>query len=90
MTDYIDRAALMRLIEEEAREWGPEYDALQILGDIEDFPPADVRPVVLCKNCRYCIKIGDDELWCNGFCHPSRLVRPDDYCSHGEEAAHGP
>lgn len=44
MTDYINRKALMRKIEEEAHTWGEEYDARQILGDIEDFPAADVRP----------------------------------------------
>lgn len=49
MTDYISREALMRKIEEEAHEWGEDYDAWQILGDIEDFPAADVRSVVRAK-----------------------------------------
>ena len=44
--DYISRADLMGHIEDEARAWGEEYDVRQILGDIEDFPAADVRPVV--------------------------------------------
>ena len=44
-TEYIEKAELMRLIESEARIWGDDYDYLQILGDIEDFPPADVRLV---------------------------------------------
>ena len=46
MTDYIERDALMRRIEHQADEWGDDYDAQQILGDVEDFPAADVRPVV--------------------------------------------
>lgn len=46
MAEYIKKAELMSLIESEARIWGDDYDYLQILGDIEDFPPADVRPVV--------------------------------------------
>jgi len=46
MDDYISRADLMGHIEDEARAWGEEYDVRQILGDIEDFPAADVRPVV--------------------------------------------
>lgn len=37
----IDKAELMRHIENEMREWGEDYDALQILGDIEDFPTVD-------------------------------------------------
>lgn len=45
-TDYISRAGMMRHIEREAQKWGEDYDAMQILGDIEDFPAADVRPVV--------------------------------------------
>ena len=46
MTDYIERCALMRRIEQQANEWGDDYDAQQVLGDVEDFPAADVRPVV--------------------------------------------
>lgn len=44
----------------------------------------NMRPVVLCKDCKYCIVVDEYELWCNGFCSPARLVRADDYCSHGE------
>ena len=47
---------------------------------------ADVRSVVLCSKCRYCQKEDEYTLWCTGFCNPSRLVRPDDFCSHGEAA----
>lgn len=38
--DTISRRALMKRISEEYHKYGDEYDALQILGDIEDFPPA--------------------------------------------------
>ncbi len=41
MSILIDKAELMRHIENEMREWGEDYDALQILGDIEDFPTVD-------------------------------------------------
>ena len=34
----IDEKKLMAHIESQHREWGDDYDALQILGDIEDFP----------------------------------------------------
>ena len=53
MTEYIEKAALMSHIEAEGRRWNDDYDAYQILCDIEDFPLADVRPVVLCKDCKY-------------------------------------
>ena len=34
----IDKKKLMNHIENEYRQWGDDYDAEQILGDIEDFP----------------------------------------------------
>lgn len=43
MSDLISRKAVMNHIENEYREWGEEYDALQILGDIEDMPSAEKR-----------------------------------------------
>lgn len=46
MAEYIEKAALMGLIESEARCWGDDYDWWQCLADIEDFKPANVRPVV--------------------------------------------
>lgn len=69
MLEYIDKAALMSRIESQAREWGEEYDAEQILGDIEDFPAADVKPVVrgewiekpfLLGTSRFCSECGNN------------------------------
>lgn len=37
----IDEKKLISHIEKRYREWGEEYDAMQILGDIEDFPKVD-------------------------------------------------
>lgn len=63
MAEYIDRAEVMSHIETELMRWGEtEYDALQILGDIEGFPTADVVEVkhgewkrvgcgTICTNC---------------------------------------
>lgn len=36
--DAISRKALINHIESEINEWGDDYDAEQILGDIEDMP----------------------------------------------------
>lgn len=44
----------------------------------------DVQPVVLCRDCEYCRKEDEFEHWCYGFCSPARLVRKDDFCSHGK------
>ena len=38
--DLISRSALISRIESERMEWGEDYDAEQILGDIEDMPTA--------------------------------------------------
>ena len=47
MSDLISRSALMSRIESERRQWGEDYDAEQILGDIEDAPAVyDVDKVV--------------------------------------------
>lgn len=47
MSDLINRKALMEHIESEYRQWGEDYDAEQILGDIEDFPTAfDLEKVI--------------------------------------------
>lgn len=47
MSDLISRSALFSRIEREYRKWGEDYDAEQILGDIEDFPTAfDVDKVI--------------------------------------------
>lgn len=37
----IDEKKLIEHIEKQYREWGEEYDAMQIIGDIEDFPKVD-------------------------------------------------
>ena len=55
MAEFVDKAKLMSRIESELMRWSEsEYNALQILGDIEDFPTADVVEVVRCKNCKRC------------------------------------
>ena len=47
-------------------------------------PAADVVPVVRCKDCKYCQQTDEFEYWCDGFCSPARLVRKEDFCSHGK------
>lgn len=51
---------------------------------VEQAPAADVRSVVLCRDCEYCRKEDEFEYWCYGFCSPARLVRKDDFCSYGK------
>lgn len=70
----IDEIKLTNHIENQWHLYGYDYDALQILGDIEDFPTVDAAPVIhahpifnsrlnhaKCSNCgKYCIGYDDD------------------------------
>lgn len=47
-----------------------------------------VRPVVICENCKHCLKLDEHESWCKVH-SPMHLVRPDDWCSRGEERDDG-
>lgn len=63
-----------------------------VLNDVEDFPAADVRPVVLCRDCKHNMAnipdiqdgINSNENW--NACQLTELydsVKPDDFCSRG-------
>lgn len=58
MAKYIDREAAVKLLRNQAREAleysNTECEVLSSVADeLEDFPPADVVPVVRCKDCVY-------------------------------------
>ena len=86
MAEYIEREAA---INEQKRFCG--YLDNDMLNRLEiamrRIPAADVRPVVLCKDCVHyemgvCLKIYDDgaankDAW--------QERKPDDYCSYGED-----
>ena len=61
--DLISRSTLMSHIESERRQWGEDYDAEQILGDIEDFPTAyDMDKVVEQLNDKFRVVRTDEDL----------------------------
>lgn len=43
-----------------------------------------VQELVRCQYCKYSYEKDEFERWCNGFGSPARLVRKDDFCSHGK------
>ena len=52
MAKYIDRDALLEHLKKD-----PLFDLVErygVSGVIESFPAADVRPVVLCRDCKWC------------------------------------
>ena len=86
MAEYIERgkvAASLSACETQMNRLG--IIACQFIkATIDAIPAADVRPVVLCRDCIYCRRVDEFEYWCDGFCSPARLVRTDDFCSHGK------
>lgn len=85
MSEYIEREKLIEKLKKD-----PLFELVErygITGVIESIPAAEVRPVVLCKDCVHyemgvCLKIYDDgaankDAW--------QERKPDDYCSYGED-----
>ena len=73
--EYIEREAAFNAIVN-------NYDTDAQLRDLDSIPAADVRPVVRCKDCRFCVHdSGFDELWCNG-----KRRKADWYCADGERS----
>lgn len=87
--DYISREAANEACREAVRRYPNSfYNGIEAARDaICHLPAADVRPVVLCRDCLHyemgaCLKIYDDgaankDAW--------QERKPDDYCSYGED-----
>ena len=75
MAEYIEREAAINAVYEAYADGESAYDAL------ENLPAADVRPVVLCKDCMYCQK-DENGRWC--FNDYENELRDDDFCSRGK------
>ena len=57
-----------------------------VLNDVEDFPAADVRPVVLCRDCIHARRY-TNKIKCGYWSEQtaSQIVFEDDFCSYGEK-----
>lgn len=88
--EYIEREKLPKRKEYWDDDFGAGWDAC--LDAIVSIPAADVRPVVLCRDCKHNMaNIPDirdgmniNENW--NACQLTELydsVKPDDFCSHG-------
>ena len=88
-TDYISREAVLMQLCNRRCATGPDECLFKIThnGDpgcftahcILKIPAADVRPVVLCRDCEY----SQDGFRCDNPFHNS-MTFPDDFCSRGE------
>ena len=58
-----------------------------VLDDVENFHAADVRPVVLCKDCKYweLSKVEPPFRVCTYVCGATFVREAEDFCSRGEK-----
>lgn len=93
MDEYIKRSDAVQCARDVANDFkddglSAEAGGADTVGDwLQDFPAADVRPVVMCRDCIHyemgaCLKIYDDgaankDAW--------QERKPDDFCSYSEK-----
>lgn len=76
MAEYIEREAVLEFVEPDARPFLAER--------IKSIPAADVRPVVLCKDCVHSDKWYADRLICYLWNeHDGNSVFEDGFCNYG-------
>lgn len=75
MAEYIEREAFLDYMKGTSRYFNVKFD-------IENFPAADVAPVVRCENCTSGIMSDDNKyIIC---CRLGVGMELDGFCSHGE------
>ena len=86
MAEYIERESLAKdgwYLQRHV--YGDGYAAIETK-QLKDVPAADVRPVVLCKDCKNnyntCLNHGRNEPMCD---FTDRKLKEDDFCSRGEK-----
>lgn len=86
MGDYISREAVCYQLAKQATTDGQPRAIRRAAKIVADFPAANVRPVVLCRDCAYCRK-GKASLECEKHTYAwnnlNRWVDEDDFCSWG-------
>lgn len=94
MDEYIDRGTFKESVEERyckpCKEEGKDHDGCwcracwvdDMLDEVDCFQPADVAPVVRCKDCKH-YEPEEYEFGCV-FAGGLSYVKADDYCSYGE------
>ena len=77
MTEYIDRNAFLEHMKKTNRYFDVKHD-------IENFPAADVAPVVRCKDCKYSYE-DISGLTCAYGPPVGCIVQDNFYCANGEK-----
>lgn len=95
MDEYIDRGTFKESVEgrycKPCKAEGKDYNGCRcracwvddMIDEVDCFQPADVAPVVRCKDCKY---TGGDFV-----CYRGVMVqhKPEDFCSYGESRGGG-
>lgn len=90
MKKYIEREAARNMIE----DWSGGFDYIEesvydAIADLGAIPAVDVRPVVLCRDCKHYKAENRGKPWKSNrfYCCRSVCVatNPDDFCSRGEK-----
>lgn len=87
MIKYIDADRLVDMLKAKAdmAVGAPKTVCLSVAKMVGLLPPADVVPVVRCKDCKFCEDLGMSGLYCN---HPDDRnpcgCRANDFCNDGE------
>lgn len=99
MTDYISREAALEISDKERKEWADLHGwdgvsaAMSIWSRIRRIPAADVRPVVLCRDCMYARPdMYGGTIWCNCPKLNPDMVYDNFFCAYGkkkEDGTHG-
>ena len=77
--DYIRKADAIK-------QCGFGMTSLHIADNLRKMRPADVVPVVRCKDCEWAVKSTELPGWYMCKCEEAfdYYAKPDDFCSHGE------
>ena len=88
MDEYIKREAALALLKDDREVCADSKEELKyIRADIRSIPADDVRPVVLCRDCKYweLSKIEPSFRVCKYICGATFVRETEDFCSHGEK-----
>ena len=86
MNDYIKREDAQNIIDEVLSDYLTDSERAtleDINAEIGELPPADVEPVIRCKNCKF-YSDGECTYWAADP-YEYNPVEPFDYCSKGEK-----
>lgn len=87
MAEYIEREAAIKAQCVDCGNYGFCDNDCSAIESIKRVPAADVRPVVLCRDCKYweLSKIEPSFRVCTYVCGATFVRKAEDFCSRGEK-----